>query len=606
MNVMRYLNMKRVLYTLLFIIMIQSEVYSQEYTAPMTYSKEINKAYQELLLSSFRKASVDTLDLPFFDDFSYNDKYPDKYRWADNKVFINNNFGKEPPSKGVATFDGFNEKGEPYVVSEFAFGVCDTLTSLPINLNFPASDSIYLSFFIQPQGYGRIPSTNDSLILEFINLNTGKFVKIKSWPGKKSYAFTQVMIPITDTLFLKRGFQFRFKNKGSQYGADDHWHIDYVRLDRARSINDTALQDVSINSNATSLLNAYTAIPWNQYDPSLLAENHFVNIKNNFNTNTNVDFTFSSYLGSTKLDSVTKGLFINSNITSEEESKKVLIPIQPGPFSVVTTYTASTNNDFIDLNDTLKSLQMFGDYFAYDDGTAEDGYGLSVNGSNGRFAYEFSTRNPDTLTHVQFHFTQKQVPIQNEIFTITIWKSINPEVILYQKTSQSPTYIDSLNGFTTYALDSVLIINGGFFIGWVQATNFFMNIGLDRNTINDKFMNYRVNSLGWQKSSIGGSAMIRPVFADNLTTGINTKNKTKNEFILYPNPGNGKFNIKPSNDIRYTIYDIRISNLQGQIINTTTDLNNIDLSNLPKGMYIVQLIGENNEVIGSQKYLKNE
>lgn len=596
--------MKRILiYTYIFTLFI-SRLTAQEYTQAMRYSAMLERANAEF---NYSRKTVDTLSLPFFDDFSKDGIYPNQQKWVDRNVFINNNFSKQPPSKGVATFDGFNAMGQPYVASEFAYGVCDTLTSAPIDLNLAPSDSIYLSFFIQPQGYGRQPAVNDSLVLEFMNLNTGKFVKIASWPGAKSYAFKQILIPIKDTLFLKRGFQFRFKNKGSQYGADDHWHIDYVRLNKNRNANDTLVQDVSINSNATPLLNPYSSVPWNQFDASLLAENHFVDIKNNFNSSSNVDFTFTSYLGNTKLDSVTKGLFLASGITSNEESKKVLITAQTAPFNVLTTYTASTTNDFIDVNDTLKSVQVFKDYYAYDDGTAEDGYGLSINGSNGRFAYEFTTKNEDTLSHIQIHFTQKQVPIVNEIFTLTVWKSLNPEVILYQKTSQEPLYVDSLNGFTTYELDSILKVNGTFYIGWVQASNFFMNIGFDRNSVHSNYMYYKVNALGWQQSALAGTAMIRPVFADRLSTGVKNQRRYKQTFTIYPNPGNGYMNLNYSENSRNAdIQFVKVYNMLGQEKYVSTDLDSIDISSLPKGIYIVQIIDFNNRIIASQKYLKHE
>lgn len=599
---------------------------AQELTKPMLYSHTIYKASQDYKLNHYasKANATDTLSLPFIDDFSKSNVYPDGNKWTDRCVFVNNNFGVRAPSKGVATFDGFNEFGRPYVESEFSYGVCDTLTSKPINLNYPASDSIYLSFYIQPQGLGRPPAINDSLILEFKNITTGKFVKVKSWAGSAVYEFKYILIPITNTDYLQKGFQFRFKNKGSQYGADDHWNIDYVKLDRNRRINDTSLSDVSINSNATSLLLDYTAVPWNQYDVTQLAANHFVNIKNNFDVAANVDFTFKSYINTTKLDSVTKGLFLASGITSKEESKKVNVPVPTAPFEVNTTYTAGSNNDIFEFNDTLISQQVFHDYFALDDGTAEDGYGISAP-SNGRFAYKFNARNEDTLTSVRIHFTQKQVPLVNQIFTLTIWKSIIPEEIIYQKTSLAPVYIDSLNGFATYELDSIVKVSGDFYVGWIQSVNFFMNVGLDRNTINNSHMYYRVNATGWQQSGILGSVMIRPVFADRLNTGIFNTKKKENVFMVYPNPGNGILSIKyiaprnsnlePRNNINQlpatyyqlpnSSYEIRVTNLQGQVV-FENNTEQIDISPLPKGMYIIQLLDENKQILGSQKYLKNE
>ena len=57
---------------------------------------------------------VKPLVLPFFDDFAYNSKIPDPARWVDKNVFINQTMAVDPPSIGVATFDGLNSNGTPY------------------------------------------------------------------------------------------------------------------------------------------------------------------------------------------------------------------------------------------------------------------------------------------------------------------------------------------------------------------------------------------------------------------------------------------------------------------------------------------------------------
>ena len=66
------------------------------------------------------------------------------------------------------------------------------------------------------------------------------------------------MIPITDSVFFNKGFQFRFRNYASlEYNENnptwssnvDFWNIDYVRLDRARTINDTVIDDVAFSKN---------------------------------------------------------------------------------------------------------------------------------------------------------------------------------------------------------------------------------------------------------------------------------------------------------------------------------------------------------------------
>ena len=111
----------------------------------------------------FKVATSDTLELPFFDDFSASYMYPDSSKWSDKYAFINSSCGKNPISIGVATLDALNEYGNVYPTLPFGMSdVSDFLTSKPINLQRNASDSIYLSFFYQCGGNGDVPEFRDS------------------------------------------------------------------------------------------------------------------------------------------------------------------------------------------------------------------------------------------------------------------------------------------------------------------------------------------------------------------------------------------------------------------------------------------------------------
>src|SRR5690606_37405864 len=99
------------------------------------------------------------ISLPFFDDFSQQYYYPDADKWEDNYVYINSNYAVNPISYGVATFDGLDSTGYPYNFNNpTSHGVADYLTSKPIDLS-SVTDSVYLSFFFQPQGNGNRPET---------------------------------------------------------------------------------------------------------------------------------------------------------------------------------------------------------------------------------------------------------------------------------------------------------------------------------------------------------------------------------------------------------------------------------------------------------------
>jgi hypothetical protein len=101
-----------------------------------------------------------SMELPFFDDFSYIDKFgidsnitkqnPFDTLWENSTIFLNATMGVNPPSVGVATFDGLDKNGVPYNLGGVnVSSPADTLLSRPINLSSHGfnDSTVYLSFF---------------------------------------------------------------------------------------------------------------------------------------------------------------------------------------------------------------------------------------------------------------------------------------------------------------------------------------------------------------------------------------------------------------------------------------------------------------------------
>ncbi|MFB6305400.1 MAG: hypothetical protein ABEH43_00145, partial [Flavobacteriales bacterium] len=179
--------------------------------------------------------------------------------WQDEQAFINSQYPVDPPTVGVATLDGIDENGYPYDFSDqFAHGLADALTSKPIKLDLVPSDSIYLSFFYQPEGIGNDPQPEDSLLVEFYAPKQDEWNHIWSVKGDSLRGFNEVMIPIEDTAYLHSGFKFRFRNYSTLSGNFDHWHIDYVKLDKSRSCCSSEFDDVAFREEKKTLLKSYT------------------------------------------------------------------------------------------------------------------------------------------------------------------------------------------------------------------------------------------------------------------------------------------------------------------------------------------------------------
>ena len=99
---------------ILFFFFLSFGVKSQEVISPLISNSELQKN------TRFIYDNKSSLSIPFIDDFSNNSSYPDSNLWQDNSVFVNRNYGVNPITIGVATFDGLNSNGRAYNMNSTA------------------------------------------------------------------------------------------------------------------------------------------------------------------------------------------------------------------------------------------------------------------------------------------------------------------------------------------------------------------------------------------------------------------------------------------------------------------------------------------------------
>jgi hypothetical protein len=246
----------RLSYILLFVLLLPVAAFAQlkKYSPARTAPKKVLVNEQNT-----RRHAANPVTLPFWDDFSsVKGHSADSLLWINNnKVFINDGQGINPPSINVATFDGYNENGVPYSNAPLETGYGDTLESQPIKLKsvpIAQRNNIYLSFFYQPGGNSEMPNPSDFLKLEFKGKNGWVEIKrfyVKPNVDRTVFYDTAIQIPqtivvngpVNDTIFFQDDFQFRFTSFGRLSGAYDAWHLDYVYLNRRVNDDQEALDD---------------------------------------------------------------------------------------------------------------------------------------------------------------------------------------------------------------------------------------------------------------------------------------------------------------------------------------------------------------------------
>ncbi|HUX96715.1 MAG TPA: T9SS type A sorting domain-containing protein [Bacteroidales bacterium] len=570
------------------------------------------------------KSSADTIELPFFDDFSGKSIFPDFEKWSDNFVFINDKYSDRQITKGIATFDAIDANGRLYETAISTGFAGDILTSLPINLEYSASDNILLSFYYEAGGLGDAPEPDDSLTLQFLDSSENKWYSVWQARGRTEKGFRQTAIRIDDQRFLKKGFRFRFinyvtisqnSNDDGMIGNCDHWNIDYIYLDKNRELTDTAYADVAFRTSVRSLLKTHESMPWNQFREIELQEmgsiipiyyrNNDVIVRNvtrNFqiwdvNLNTQVH---SFTAGATNIEPQTNIDYKASLIYTFKSSD---------PDSAIFKIICSLKTDDFDPkgNDTVVYYQVFKNYFAFDDGTAEMGYGINGLGSrNAMVACRFTSYIPDTLRSVQICFNDSYRDANKRAFDLIVWDDDNgvPGNILYRGEELMVEQSSRINGFYTYEVAEGVPVKGIFYVGWKQRSETFLNAGLDVNTPQNGKQFYWLNG-DWVQSQVYGSIMIRPVVgALPKTTSIDDiYRKQQIQVLISPNPARDFITVSTSDINNYDLTWITITDLNGRELLKCRNNGPINISSLNQGIYII-FISSSGRPVGYSRLIK--
>jgi hypothetical protein len=595
----------------------------------------------------------------FFDDFTFYKSfiYPDYTdNWIDRYATITHSQADSSISFGVITLDCFDAYGRVYGPSNRT-NPSDTLTSKIIQLN--ATDNLYLSFFVQGGGRVDPPDSGDSLFLEIIQPNTNNWIRAWDTHGFDTTSFTQIIIPLADSLVIDSTLQFRFRNLtslsldevGNKQGAlsnADHWHLDYIQVRMVSDINQMRqLNDIAINGNLNPVLIDYNLIPYQhtQFTGGYLRDKNTVYFRTLY-----PDLPETSLLdiGRTHLyidvenneiidfvggkDGISLPLppydFFAQTDPIKAGFNYIKHPRERAKFKLISYLTSSTDTTQYLWNDTITRVEYYRDFYSHDDGQPEFGYGISgPDAYQTATAVKFDMYQPDnvadTLSGLYIYFNQDQnLTNSNMNFEVAVWNVVEgkPGNITYSTGEEnllSPDSskgfnnpLDYTNGFMRIDFEEDVLVANSFFIGIIQYTTDFINIGYDVS-FDSKAKTFAYTYGNWGsiagiKSIPPGSLMIRPIFDHReWSTGIKQpETQSTIAFKVFPNPAKESISIELESG-NLNDYYFRIIDLSGRVlINGMQNNNEIDISILPEGLYLIQVHDEKKHIYQTQKLIK--
>lgn len=587
--------------------------------------------------SSFARKinNIDTLSLPFWDDFSYNQNSPDSSYWLHGEnIFVNNGYTYLPPSVNVASLDGFDGNGLAYDNDAGNNGIGDSLVSQPIDLsNFNVNSNVNLSFFWQEGFGGFAPDNQDSLKLSFKNA-AGNWVQVHGFSGNASIEpslFSQHFERVIDSSFFHAGFQFKFEVSGNLAGDFDVWNLDYIYLNEGNTPVNTqdnaydSYEDRTFSRKARTPFKDYYAIPLHHLETEWLEENLQSSdfIYNNLWAGNANNFSFGTEFFSVVTDTLKPNLVIDSLdidgifLTDLQDTARFTFQVRNKPDFINYLMSEKAIEDSVYLNfqfnlgtndslffetidgvaryypnlsfrqnDTISTIIPLHDYYAYDDGTAESR--VQLNSRNYLLAQGYEMIGEQLLTGIEIYAPNIAQNSSTQNITLLVWNNLSSntdDILRAQNVLLNES--TAINQFQRFEFDRPVLLSGDFYIGYREENDDPVSIGFDKNTNSAEKLFYNTSG-NWEPNTVlEGSVMIRPIFNKSRITVSNKKQiDEKWNIQAYPNPSKGKLHFTESWD------EIRIYDLQGKLQLTSYhsgNLTELDITGLNNDLYIIKI-----------------
>ena len=248
--------------------------------------------------------------------------------------------------------------------------------------------------------------------------------------------------------------------------------------------------------------------------------------------------------------------------------------------------------------DSLVYHQGFYNYFAYDDGIPEQGYGVEPAGSC--FAVKFDLTMPDTIAGVQLLFNHTLRDANDDYFNIVIWKDNNghPGKEITRLNNQKVRWNDHIFEYVYYPLNNQAVIaSGTIYVGIEQQGAEIINIGFDKSTDNSAYNFYNSNG-SWLQSQLPGSLCIRPVVGKSYYIGLKDTDTEETTLQLFPNPVSSTLHLGGIGSNRLASIDLY--DLTGRLLQHLEYQTEISVSEFTDGLYFINITTDDGKVFAKK------
>lgn len=470
-------------------------------------------------------------------------------------------------------------------------------------------------------GYARMtdgdPTWSYTATLTMGDVNPS-WIWIWSNSEKTNDQFVPVYMPIENKSYLVKGFRFRFKNYTSLSNDESHarnedfWHLDMIWLNAHREKEHIDVPDVAFSSGISPLYSRYKALPMSHFSQvgsgdfkmTILAK--FTNFdslyrKAKFNLSVKKEHTGDALMFSTYEADIPPATTVSERDVLTEFDVDFFDFIaddigvyDEGTYDFLYYFTDKNNPLYSQYrwNDTCRVALTLSNYYAYDDGTPEAGYGLR-DAPMGRVAFKFDILQEDTLKAISTYFNPTMMD-QATTFNLCVWDNDNgvPGELLYYSPSERVAYGDGLYSFVDYEIkpenimsgQESLVVGKTFFVGWEQPNDVLLNMGIDMNQSLNNRLYYNLG-FEWENSVQKGALLLRPIFG-LYTPKTSVQDTKKRSVAIVPTVAQSEVSIV--GDVS-ELSMVTVVDVLGNVVLETSN-RRFSVLGLTNGLYMVRMI----------------